>query len=313
MLRGERDTGKQHQMPLPQTAEDRTATNQDRPVASYMTCSQRPISFTPNPVGLAHCLKDCPVRRPAASLHQALALLLFPGALQQRVTEMLKLRCPHGRATVCVHGAGLSSGRAGQDMGDKREQPSSAAALPGFAASAREGGGPTVPWGDRVSHHHWSEGHRWRLGIGWPGQMSAWDWSGTPEPLPGGGSAPLGPRAPGPSRPVRAGSGRCSSPAPLPHPHRGTCPAPGVWEQQWPPQAWPGPLTRDVDPAPRGQAAKARAGPDPEPTSYGIASFPPAPQKSVLRHQILKNLLQMLPRDLGSGESPPGMPTASGP
>lgn len=289
MLRGERDTGNQHQMPLPQTAEDRTATNQDRTVASYTTCSQHLTSFTPNPVGLAHFLKDYPIRRPAASLHQALALLLFPGTLQQCVTEMLKLRCPHSRALL-RQGQGRTPGTRGSCP---PARPPSLALLPQRERAEAPGcpGGPGVTpplvRGAPLAVRDWLA--RTDVSVGLAGHTRAPPWEGA--------QRLWDPACQGPAAPSGLALGAAALPHPCHIPTEGTCPAPvpaGVWEQQWPPQAWPGPLTRDVDPAPRGQAAKARAGPDPDPTSYGSASFPPAPQKFVLGHQILKNLLQML-------------------
>lgn len=168
-----------------------------------------------------------------------------------------------------------------------------------------------------MSHHHWSEGHRWPLGIGWPGQMSAWDWPGTPEPLPGRGLSAFGtPRARAqPPRPGWLWALQLSrTPATSPqrglvphrcpqacgsssgHPRPGQAPSPGTWTQP-----------RGARQRRPGQAQTQTPRATEAPRSH-------QPHRSLYwGTRSSKTCYRCSPRGLGSGESPPGMPTASGP
>jgi len=153
----------QHQMPPPQTAEDRTVIDWDRPVLSgCMTCSQRLGSLAAKPVGLAHFRRNI---APGEGLQHLSSRSwfswYFPGALQQGVTEMLELRCPQGQAVVPVCRARLSPSRAPVTEGAPLER----GRPPCFPASAPEGADPTVPSGTRQHNTIGQRGTAGSLGL----------------------------------------------------------------------------------------------------------------------------------------------------
>lgn len=119
-----------------------------------------------------------------------------------------------------------------------------------------------------------------------------------PSPSLGGGSAPLGPRVPGPSRPVRAGSGRCSSPAPLPHPHRGDLSRTGARRRVGAAVATPGlarPPHQGRGPSPAGPGSEGQGRPRPRP------------------HELRKRLVPTSPTEVCTGAPDPQKPVTDAP
>lgn len=116
---------------------------------------------------------------------------------------------------------------------------------------------PRTALRSQVAQHHWSEGHRCQFRIGWPGEMPARDWSGTPKHLCGAQS--LG------DPPCWGLTGSTHSSSPIPPPQRGPVPNGG-------PQA-SGSSSEPLAPPP-GTSQQEHA---PNPTELQKRLIPPAP------------------------------------
>lgn len=92
--------------------------------------------------------KSCGTRSLLEGLsYQKTCSIFTPGPGAPAISRHPTAVCHRNAKTQVPPQPGSPQAGPGQDTGDKRELPSSAAAFPGFAASAREGRGPRVPWG----------------------------------------------------------------------------------------------------------------------------------------------------------------------
>lgn len=275
-----------------------------------------PNKFHSKSCGTSSLLKEYPVRRgSAASLYQALVLLVFPGCPTAACHRNAKTQVPPWPGYCpCAQGqALLRQGRAGHQRQEgaalKRGRPHC------FPASAQEGGGPTAPSGTSdttplvtgplLATGDWLA--RTDASVGLVGHTQA----------PLRGPEPLGLRVPGPSHRIPAGAARSSSPVSPPHPHRGdlsqtsarrrvgaaVTPRPGQAPS-------PGTSQQGHAPSPAGPGSRGQARPSPHELQKRLV--PTSPTKVCTGAPDPQNLLHMLLRGLGSGESPPVTPTASG-
>lgn len=194
-----------------------------------------PSKFHSKSCGTCSHLKEYLVRRGlAASLYQVLVLLVFPGCPTAGCHRNAKTQVPPQPGYCpCTQGQALLRQGQGRTRVTRGSCPQARPPSLLSRLSAR-GQRPHSALRDEVAQHHWSAGHCCQFGIGWPGQMPAWDWSGTPKPLS---------RAQSLWDPVCWGLAAAASlplhAAALPYfpppPQEGTCPkgvTTDLWEQQ---------------------------------------------------------------------------------